>query len=77
MMMTLVASVSNLSLSRIPPLLQVATCNNEYHLQCITEWSQRSKVCSICWQLFVLKDPARTIPLLNSNPCNKNIWFRC
>ena len=29
--------------------------------------SQRSRECSICWQLFVLKDPARTIYLLASS----------
>ncbi|GKV19553.1 hypothetical protein SLEP1_g29795 [Rubroshorea leprosula] len=34
------------------------SCRHEYHLQCILEWSQRSKECPICWQLFVLKDPA-------------------
>ncbi|KAJ6430012.1 hypothetical protein OIU84_021429 [Salix udensis] len=33
-------------------------CKHEYHLQCILEWSQRSKECPICWQLLVLKDPA-------------------
>lgn len=33
-------------------------CKHEYHLQCIVEWSQRSKECPICWQLLVLKDPA-------------------
>uniref|UniRef100_A0A1J3FVF9 RING-type E3 ubiquitin transferase n=1 Tax=Noccaea caerulescens TaxID=107243 RepID=A0A1J3FVF9_NOCCA len=36
----------------------VTSCKHEYHLQCIIEWSQRSKECPICWQLFVLKDPA-------------------
>ncbi|XP_022723041.1 E3 ubiquitin-protein ligase RHF1A-like isoform X2 [Durio zibethinus] len=36
----------------------VTSCRHEYHLQCILEWSQRSKECPICWQLFVLKDPA-------------------
>ncbi|CAA7028038.1 unnamed protein product [Microthlaspi erraticum] len=35
----------------------VTSCKHEYHLQCIIEWSQRSKECPICWQLFVLKDP--------------------
>ncbi|XP_056161567.1 E3 ubiquitin-protein ligase RHF1A-like [Syzygium oleosum] len=35
----------------------VTTCNHEYHLQCILEWSQRSKECPICWQLLSLKDP--------------------
>lgn len=39
-----------------PP--SVTTCRHEYHLQCILEWSQRSKECPICWQLLVLKDPA-------------------
>ncbi|KAF8388049.1 hypothetical protein HHK36_026715 [Tetracentron sinense] len=34
------------------------TCKHEYHLQCILEWSQRSKECPICWQLLVLKDTA-------------------
>ncbi|KAI9195009.1 hypothetical protein LWI28_010786 [Acer negundo] len=36
----------------------VTGCNHEYHLQCILEWAQRSKECPICWQQFVLKDPA-------------------
>ncbi|KAF2284147.1 hypothetical protein GH714_019554 [Hevea brasiliensis] len=36
----------------------VTSCKHEYHLQCILEWSQRSKECPICWQLLVLKDPA-------------------
>ncbi|XP_024005139.1 E3 ubiquitin-protein ligase RHF1A isoform X2 [Eutrema salsugineum] len=36
----------------------VTSCKHEYHLQCIVEWTQRSKECPICWQLFVLKDPA-------------------
>ncbi|KAF8046976.1 hypothetical protein N665_3284s0006 [Sinapis alba] len=35
----------------------VTSCRHEYHLQCIIEWSQRSKECPICWQFFVLKDP--------------------
>lgn len=36
----------------------VTCCNHDYHLQCILEWSQRSKECPICWQLLVLKDHA-------------------
>lgn len=36
----------------------MTNCKHEYHLQCILEWSQRSKECPICWQLLVLKDPA-------------------
>ncbi|KAJ6313029.1 hypothetical protein OIU77_014531 [Salix suchowensis] len=36
----------------------VTCCNHEYHLQCILEWSQRSKECPICWRLLVLKDHA-------------------
>ncbi|GAY42589.1 hypothetical protein CUMW_068080 [Citrus unshiu] len=36
----------------------VTSCKHEYHLQCILEWSQRSKECPICWQQFVLKEPA-------------------
>ncbi|KAK2646940.1 hypothetical protein Ddye_022135 [Dipteronia dyeriana] len=36
----------------------VTSCNHGYHLQCILEWAQRSKECPICWQQFVLKDPA-------------------
>ncbi|KAI3715441.1 hypothetical protein L6452_22423 [Arctium lappa] len=36
----------------------VTTCKHEFHLQCILEWSQRSKECPICWQVIVLKDPA-------------------
>nr|DAD33607.1 TPA_asm: hypothetical protein HUJ06_012458 [Nelumbo nucifera] len=35
----------------------VTNCKHEYHLQCILEWSQRSKECPICWQLLALKDP--------------------
>ncbi|XP_077219228.1 E3 ubiquitin-protein ligase RHF1A-like [Tasmannia lanceolata] len=35
----------------------VTNCKHEYHLQCILDWSQRSKECPICWQLLVLKDP--------------------
>ncbi|KAJ9182067.1 hypothetical protein P3X46_006099 [Hevea brasiliensis] len=42
--------------SQDPPT--VTSCKHEYHLQCILEWSQRSKECPICWQLLVLKDPA-------------------
>ncbi|KAL4590277.1 hypothetical protein LXL04_003204 [Taraxacum kok-saghyz] len=36
----------------------VTTCKHAFHLQCIIEWSQRSKECPICWQLILLKDPA-------------------
>ncbi|XP_015573543.1 E3 ubiquitin-protein ligase RHF1A [Ricinus communis] len=36
----------------------VTSCKHEYHLQCILEWSQRSKECPICWQLLVLQEPA-------------------
>ncbi|XP_038720027.1 E3 ubiquitin-protein ligase RHF1A-like [Tripterygium wilfordii] len=36
----------------------VTSCKHEYHLQCILEWSQRSRECPNCWQLFFLKDPA-------------------
>lgn len=43
-------------ISQDPPT--VTSCRHEYHLQCILEWSQRSKECPICWQLLVLKDPA-------------------
>ncbi|XP_022563164.2 uncharacterized protein LOC106431985 isoform X1 [Brassica napus] len=64
MMMTLAASVSCLSLSRTAT---VTSCKHEYHLKRDIEWSQRSRECSICWQLFVLKDPARTIYLLASS----------
>ncbi|KAK1380104.1 E3 ubiquitin-protein ligase RHF1A [Heracleum sosnowskyi] len=35
----------------------VTNCKHEYHLQCILEWSQRSKECPICWQILALKDP--------------------
>ncbi|XP_050220021.1 E3 ubiquitin-protein ligase RHF1A isoform X2 [Mercurialis annua] len=35
----------------------VTSCKHEYHLQCILEWSQRSKECPICWQLLSLKEP--------------------
>ncbi|KAJ8620696.1 hypothetical protein MRB53_029225 [Persea americana] len=35
----------------------VTNCKHEYHLQCILDWSQRSKECPICWQLLALKDP--------------------
>lgn len=36
----------------------VTDCKHEYHLQCILEWSQRSKECPICWRILALKDPA-------------------
>ncbi|KAK9060560.1 hypothetical protein SSX86_021264 [Deinandra increscens subsp. villosa] len=36
----------------------VTNCKHEFHLQCILEWSQRSKECPICWQVIVLKDPS-------------------
>ncbi|KAF9600116.1 hypothetical protein IFM89_003663 [Coptis chinensis] len=39
-------------------VFQVTNSKHDYHLQCILEWSQRSKECPICWQLLVLKDPA-------------------
>ncbi|XP_011026011.1 PREDICTED: E3 ubiquitin-protein ligase RHF1A-like isoform X2 [Populus euphratica] len=56
-------------------------CKHQYHLQCIVEWSQRSKECPICWQLLVLKDPAsqellaaveteRVVRPRNSNPAS-------
>lgn len=35
----------------------LTSCKHEYHLQCILEWSQRSKECPICWQFLFLKDP--------------------
>ncbi|XP_057956778.1 E3 ubiquitin-protein ligase RHF1A-like isoform X2 [Malania oleifera] len=35
----------------------VTNCKHEYHLQCILEWSQRSKECPICSQFLCLKDP--------------------
>lgn len=36
----------------------VTSCKHEYHLQCILEWSQRSKECPMCLQTLILKDPA-------------------
>lgn len=36
----------------------VTSCKHEYHLQCILEWSQRSKECPMCLRLLILKDPA-------------------
>ncbi|KAK4379876.1 hypothetical protein RND71_001738 [Anisodus tanguticus] len=36
----------------------VTDCKHEYHLQCILEWSQRSKECPICWRVLALEDPA-------------------
>ncbi|CAK9173656.1 unnamed protein product [Ilex paraguariensis] len=36
----------------------VTSCKHEYHLQCILEWSQRSKECPICWQILGMKDAA-------------------
>ncbi|XP_015089599.1 E3 ubiquitin-protein ligase RHF1A-like [Solanum pennellii] len=36
----------------------VTDCKHEYHLQCILEWSQRSKECPICWRVLALKDSA-------------------
>ncbi|KAL6970384.1 RING-type E3 ubiquitin transferase [Sarracenia purpurea var. burkii] len=41
--------------SQDPPT--VTNCRHDYHLQCILEWSQRSKECPICWQPLVLRDP--------------------
>ncbi|KAK4798863.1 hypothetical protein SAY86_024228 [Trapa natans] len=35
----------------------VTNCKHEYHLQCILEWSQRSKECPICWRILTLEDP--------------------
>ncbi|KAG6557979.1 hypothetical protein Mapa_000158 [Marchantia paleacea] len=35
----------------------ITNCKHEYHLQCILEWSQRSKECPMCWQPLSLKDP--------------------
>ncbi|GAB4851126.1 hypothetical protein Ancab_030420 [Ancistrocladus abbreviatus] len=35
----------------------VTRCKHEFHLQCILEWSQRSKECPNCWQALALKDP--------------------
>lgn len=35
----------------------VTGCKHEYHLQCILEWSQRSKECPMCLQSLSLKDP--------------------
>lgn len=35
----------------------VTSCKHEYHVQCILEWSQRSKDCPMCWQPLSLKDP--------------------
>ncbi|KAG6766089.1 hypothetical protein POTOM_030155 [Populus tomentosa] len=62
-------------------LSQDTCCKHEYHLQCIVEWSQRSKECPICWQLLALKDPAsqellaaveteRLLMPRNSNPAS-------
>nr|GMD92075.1 E3 ubiquitin-protein ligase RHF1A-like isoform X2 [Ipomoea batatas] len=36
----------------------VAECTHGYHLQCILEWSQRSKECPICCRQLVFKDSA-------------------
>jgi len=36
----------------------VTSCKHEYHLQCILEWSQRSKECPMCLRILILKDPA-------------------
>ncbi|KAH0873215.1 hypothetical protein HID58_070577, partial [Brassica napus] len=47
-----------------------ATLNGPHILSFFSSYlsqSQRSRECSICWQLFVLKDPARTIYLLASS----------
>ncbi|KAJ0093012.1 hypothetical protein Patl1_25431 [Pistacia atlantica] len=53
---------------------QVTSCKHEYHLQCILEWSQRSKECPICWQLFVLQDPAsqELLAAVESERCSKS-----
>ncbi|XP_044500434.1 E3 ubiquitin-protein ligase RHF1A-like [Mangifera indica] len=52
----------------------VTSCKHEYHLQCILEWSQRSKECPICWQLFVLQDPAsqELLAAVESERCPKS-----
>ncbi|XP_044484084.1 E3 ubiquitin-protein ligase RHF1A-like [Mangifera indica] len=52
----------------------VTSCKHEYHLQCILEWSQRSKECPVCWQLFVLKDPAsqELLAAVDSERCSKS-----
>lgn len=34
----------------------ITVCKHDYHLQCILEWSQRSKECPMCWQPLCLKD---------------------
>lgn len=52
----------------------VTSCKHDYHLQCILEWSQRSKECPICWQLFVLKDPASQ-ELLTAFETERNTKF--
>nr|GMC66592.1 E3 ubiquitin-protein ligase RHF1A-like [Ipomoea batatas]GMD95118.1 E3 ubiquitin-protein ligase RHF1A-like [Ipomoea batatas] len=36
----------------------VTKCKHEYHLQCILEWSQRSKDCPICSRQVFLEDAA-------------------
>lgn len=63
----------------------VTDCKHEYHLQCILEWSQRSKECPICWRVLALKDPASQELLaaveiernmrsrLNARPTNENV----
>uniref|UniRef100_A0A5B7A4M0 RING-type E3 ubiquitin transferase n=1 Tax=Davidia involucrata TaxID=16924 RepID=A0A5B7A4M0_DAVIN len=53
----------------------VTNCKHEYHLQCILEWSQRSKECPICWQLLGLKDPASQ-ELLAAVEIEKNLRTR-
>uniref|UniRef100_A0A1D1YV23 RING-type E3 ubiquitin transferase n=1 Tax=Anthurium amnicola TaxID=1678845 RepID=A0A1D1YV23_9ARAE len=35
----------------------VTNCKHEYHLQCILEWSQRSRECPICARALALSDP--------------------
>ncbi|KAK9137223.1 hypothetical protein Sjap_007817 [Stephania japonica] len=53
----------------------VTCCRHEYHLQCILEWSQRSKECPICWQFLVLKDPTSQ-QLLEAVEIERNLRTR-
>ncbi|KAM7277964.1 hypothetical protein ACFE04_005098 [Oxalis oulophora] len=53
----------------------VTCCKHEYHLQCILDWSQRSKECPICWQSLVLKDAASQ-ELLIAVACERQLRTR-
>ncbi|XP_019180652.1 PREDICTED: E3 ubiquitin-protein ligase RHF1A-like isoform X2 [Ipomoea nil] len=60
--------------SNDPPT--VTKCKHEYHLQCILEWSQRSKDCPICSRQVFLEDAASQ-ELLAAVENERNARSRC